>query len=289
MRLLVTGAGGQLGESLRGVLEPRHEVVWTDLEDLDVRDLGALRSAMSEHRPAAVVHLAAITDVDGCERRPEAAFEVNSLGARYAALAARECGARLLFLSSDYVFDGGLSRAYREYDDPAPLNVYGWSKLHGERASRELGGDCYVVRTSGLFGPGGRNFPEAILRATEGGSAVDVVDDQVCRPTYAGHLAEAVAVLLESANFGVYHVASAGETSWFDFARAILAAAGRDPRLVRPIASERLGRPARRPRRSVLDTRAYELTFGRVLPAWAEGLAEFLAARGGGRFAGSER
>ena len=289
MKLLVTGAGGQLGQSLRGALEPRHDVVWTDLEDLDVRDLQAMRAAALEHRPAAILHLAALTDVDGCERRPETAFEVNSLGARYAALAARECGARLLFLSSDYVFDGRLERAYREYDDPRPLNVYGWSKLHGERASRELAGGCYVVRTSGLFGPGGRNFPEAILRATEGHTPVDVVDDQVCRPTYAGHLADAIAVLLESPNLGVYHVASAGETSWFDFARAILQSAGRDPRLVRPIPSERLGRPAPRPRRSVLDTRAYELTFGRVLPSWSEGLAEFLAARAPGRQAEPER
>jgi len=279
MRILVTGAAGQLGQALRGVLEPRHEVAWTDREELDVRDLSAVRAFVREQRPAAIVHLAALTDVDGCERHPEIAFEVNSLGGRYTALAAREAGARLLLVSSDYVFDGRLERPYREYDNPDPVNVYGWSKLHAERALRELGGDSVIVRTSGLFGAGGRNFPEAILQATRSGAAVEVVRDQICRPTYAPHLAAAIGLMLEARNPGTYHVASAGEASWFEFARAVVAAAGRDPALVIPITSDRLGRPARRPAQSVLDTRAYELTFGQVLPSWSEGLAEFLALR----------
>ncbi|MFH1144043.1 MAG: dTDP-4-dehydrorhamnose reductase [Candidatus Eisenbacteria bacterium] len=280
MKILVTGAAGQLGQALRSVLEPRHAVSWTDRDELDVRDLAALRAWVREQRPEAIVHLAARTDVDGCEGQGEIAFEINSLGTRYAALAARESGARLVFLSSDYVFDGAQARPYLEYDDPHPLNVYGWSKVHGERAVRELAGDHFIVRTSGLFACGGCNFPEAILRAAGEGRAIEVVDDQICRPTYAPHLAEAVGMLLESTCFGTYHVASAGATSWCDFARAILSEAGLDPSLVRPIPSGRLGRPARRPAQSVLDTRAFELTFGRVLPSWREGLGEFFASRG---------
>ena len=283
MRILVTGAAGQLGTALRPVLDARHEVSWTDREEFDVRDLSAVRAWVAELRPAAIVHLAAAADVDDCERHPEVAFEVNALGARYVALAAREAGAKLLLLSSDYVFDGSLGRAYREFDDPHPLNVYGWSKLHGERAAREAWSETIVVRTSGLFGGGSRNFPEAILRATSGGQEVGVVTDQRCRPTYAGHLAEALRILVESPFPGTYHVASAEATSWHDFARAILRAAGRDPRLVRPIVSEQLSRPARRPPNSELDTRAFELTFGHALPSWREGLPEFLASRGAGR------
>jgi len=211
---------------------------------------------------------------------PAVAFEVNALGTRYVALAAREAQARLLFVSTDYVFDGLQTRPYGEYDTRRPLNIYGWSKLHGERAVEALVERHFIVRTSGLFGAGRPCFPEAILRAAQTESRLRVVGDQVCRPTYAGHLADAIAAILATEDYGRFHVASAGETSWFDFARAIMEAAGlRRPR-VEAVSSADLGRPAPRPARSVLDTRAYELTLGRGLPHWREGLTEFLAQRG---------
>ncbi len=281
MRILVTGAAGQLGRAMRTVLSGPHEVTWTDQEDLDVRDAAAVRARVRAERPAAIVHLAALTQVDACESAPEPVLQVNTLGTRYVALAAEEVGARLLFTSTDYVFDGTLGRAYSEYDSPHPLNVYGWSKLHGERIVQSLVRRHFVVRTSGLFGVGGANFPEAILRAAATG-AVQVVADQVCRPTYVADLAAALGIILASENYGIFHVASCGETSWFEFARAIVAAAGGDPALVKPITTEQLARPARRPAQSVLDTTAYETTFERALPHWRVGLQTFLHLRGGG-------
>ncbi len=280
MKILVTGAAGQLGKALRMELEGRHEVLWTDLEDFDVRDLAAVRAFLGKERPEAVLHLAAITQVDACETRPETAFEVNALGARYMALAAREVDAEMLLVSTDYVFNGRTRRPYQEYDNPEPLNVYGTSKLHGERAVAALVPKHYIVRTSGLFGSGGVNFVETILGIRGRGGRLRVVTDQVCRPTYAGHLAESLSRIVGSGNHGIFHVASAGETSWFEFARAVLEAAGEDPAVVGPITSEQLQRPARRPSYSVLDTRAYEMTFGHVLPHWREGLREYFLHRG---------
>jgi dTDP-4-dehydrorhamnose reductase len=277
MRILVTGANGQLGQALRAALEPRHDVMWTDLEDLDVRDLAGVRGFVGEQRPEAVLHLAATTQVDACEARPEATYEVNALGARYVALAAAEAGAEMVFISTDYVFNGRAGRAYLEYDDCDPLNVYGHSKLYGERAVTTLLARHYVVRTSGLFGPGGRNFVMAILAARARGEHLRVVRDQICRPTYAEHLAEAIRRIVGSGNYGTYHVASTGEASWFEIARTILAEAGFAAYEVEPIASSELARPAQRPAYSVLDTRAYELTFGHALPNWKEGLRAYLA------------
>ncbi|MCK4303937.1 MAG: dTDP-4-dehydrorhamnose reductase [Candidatus Eisenbacteria sp.] len=280
MKILVTGGSGQLGRALREVFEGRHQVIWTDLEDLDIRDLAGLRALLGEERPEAVLHLAAITQVDACERQPETAFEVNALGARYVALAAREIGAEILLVSTDYVFDGRSGHPYQEYDDPRPLNVYGRSKLHAERAVASLTEAHTIVRTSGLFGPGGVNFVQAILDAHEREGHLRVVADQLCRPTYTGHLAEALARMVGSGNHGIFHVASAGEVSWFDFARAILETVGKDPSCVESISSDQLQRPAQRPAYSVLDTRAYELTFGHVLPHWREGLDGILARQG---------
>ncbi len=277
MRVLVTGSGGQLGQALRGRLADGHDVIWTDLDDLDVRDLAAIRELLAETGPDTVVHLAAMTQVDQCEQQPQRAYEVNALGTRYLAIAAREVDAELLMISTDYVFDGRSGRPYQEYDDPNPLNAYGRSKLHGERAVQALTPKHYIVRTSGLFGPGGMNFVEAILRAAREKKHLAVVADQVCRPTYAPHLAGAVAMIAGSGNYGVYHVASTGEVSWAAFARAILDQAGLSKVAVDEIQTAELARPAARPAYSVLDTRAFELTFGDALASWGEGLVDYLA------------
>ena len=277
MKLLVTGAEGQLGRALRASLGAGYDVIWTDLDELDVRDLAGLRDVLAQAGPDVVIHLAAMTQVDACEQQPERAYEVNALGSRFLALAAREIDAELLMISTDYVFGGGARRPYLEYDDPDPINSYGRSKMHGERAVMMLTPKHYVVRTSGLFAPGGANFVTAIERAGRQKPRIEVVADQVCRPTFAAHLADAVAMLAGSGNYGIYHVASAGETSWAEFARAILAEAGLERVTVAEISSDQLNRPARRPAYSVLDTRAFELTFGHALPSWREGLAQYFA------------
>ncbi len=277
MKILVTGASGQLGRALRPVLEPRHDVLWTGHEDLDVRDLSALRALTSQEQPEAILHLAAVAQVDACETHPEGAAEVNALGSRYVAIAAREVDAELLLVSTDYVFDGESTRPYAEYDQTHPINVYGRSKLHGERATTSIWGRHYIVRTSGLFGPGGVNFVETIrsLHARDG--RVSVVTDQVCRPTYAGDLATAIGHVLGSGAYGTFHISSAGATSWYDLARAVLEECGANPNDVRPTTTRELGRPAPRPAYSVLDTRAFELTFGHVLPHWRNGLRKVIS------------
>jgi dTDP-4-dehydrorhamnose reductase len=171
MKILITGAAGQLGQALRLELEPRHEVLTTDLEDLDVRDLSALRAYVSAERPDVILHLAALTQVDVCEQRPEAAFEVNTLGTRYVTLAAREVGAELVVLSSDYVFNGRTSSPYREYDNPDPINVYGRSKLGGERAVTSLLAAHYVGSRARAGAHGGfrqlRDLPRRLGRGDE--------------------------------------------------------------------------------------------------------------------------
>ncbi len=278
MRILVTGSSGQLGTALRAVLERRHEVLWTDMDDLDVRDLSAVREAVASFKPEAILHLAAVTNVDECELRPQLGFEVNSLGTRYVALAAREAGAEMLFVSTDYVFDGLSSEPYLEYDPRRPINQYGRSKVHGERVVETLLDRFYIVRTSGLFGQGGRNFVGAILNGLKSGRSLKVVDDQFCRPTYAPHLAAAIGRIVGSGYHGIYHVASAGETSWFGFAVEVAKAAGLDSGALQPIVSKQLDRPARRPPYSVLDTRAFEVTFGWAIPPWKEGLVECLSS-----------
>lgn len=276
MKILVTGSEGQLGRALRPVLEPAHDVLWGDLPDLDVRDRSALRSLVRGQRPELILHLAAQTRVDDCEQDPDSAFAVNSLGTRFVALAAREVGARLIFISSDYVFDGRAARPYREYDSPAPLNSYGWSKLHGERAVRELAPQHCIVRTSGLFGPAGRNFVTAIWEARARQAPLRVVADQICRPTFSGDLAAALGALIDGDHAGTFHIASQGAVSWCDFARAVAQSAGGDGAEVVEIASADLGRPAPRPAYSVLDTQAYEILTGRNLPHWREGLATYV-------------
>jgi dTDP-4-dehydrorhamnose reductase len=275
MKILITGAEGQLGRQLCDTLDNQHDLLATDLEELDVRDLSQIRQAMDEWRPDCVVHLAAMTQVDLCEAQAERAFDINALGSQYLALAAADVGAEMVTISTDYVFDGLCNRPYQPYDTPAPLNIYGWSKLHGERAVRDLLPRHYILRTSGLFGSGGTNFVSAILGKKRTGERFSVVADQRCRPTYAGHLAESICRVIGSGNYGLYHVASAGETTWFEFARAIVEQAGGDPEMISPTAATELALPAKRPLYSVLDTRSFENTFGYLLPPWQNGLDDY--------------
>jgi len=280
MKILITGASGQLGHALREQLESKHELLATDIEDLDIRDLAQVREVMGEYKPDSVIHLAAMTQVDICETQPDRAYDINALGTRYVALAAAEVGAELIYISTDYVFDGQGTRPYQPYDNRSPLNVYGWSKLGGERVIETLLPRHYILRTSGLFGLGGSSFVSAIESIYRRDGAVKVVADQSCRPTYAGHLARAISRIVGSGNFGAYHVASTGETSWFEFARAIVEAFGGDAEAVAPLSSAEFVRPATRPAYSVLNTRSFEQTFGYMLPHWREGLEHYFGQRG---------
>ena len=252
-----------------------HDVVAAAREALDVTDPGAVRRAVELARPDAVVNCAAYTDVDGAEREAEIAMRVNADGARNVAAAAAGVGATVLYPSTDYVFDGHKGEPYLESDEPNPLGSYGASKLAGEHDTAAVNARHYIVRTSWLFGTGGRNFVETMIELGSGRPEVTVVADQVGSPTYTAHLAEGIARLLAGDAYGVHHVAAAGECSWYDFAVAIFRRVNPQCR-VQPTTTDEIGRPAPRPRYSVLRTQREEAI---QLPAWRVGLDDYLAER----------
>jgi dTDP-4-dehydrorhamnose reductase len=273
VRVLVTGAAGLLGAEVVAALTPVHEVIGADLAEFDVTDLAATTRAFRDARPDAIVHCAAFADVDGAEAREIEAFRVNAIGARNAALAANNTHARLLHISTDYVFDGRATRPYIESDTPNPLGVYGRSKWMGELFVRELARDFIVVRTQALYGVRGASFPRAILARLDRGEPLRVVNDQTVCPTRAADLARALVLLLEKGAPGVYHASSRGECTWYDFAREILRLRGRPAHPLVPVSTTEFARPAPRPAYSVLRNLHLELTIGDPMPHWTEAIA----------------
>jgi dTDP-4-dehydrorhamnose reductase len=272
VKILVTGAGGQLGHDLVAAFgEPHHDVVGLAHAGLDVADRDAVLQAITTLRPDAVVHAAAWTDVDGCERDPDRAFAVNALGTRHVAEGARLVGAHLCYVSTDYVFDGASTRPYVEWDTPNPLSAYGRSKLGGER---ELSSSDTIVRTSWVCGAHGSNFVKTMLRLASERETLTVVDDQHGCPTFTPDLAAVIRGLVVGRRPGVFHVTNQGPTTWFGFARAVFAAAGLDPERVSPIATADLqpARPAPRPANSVLDNSALRLSGIPLASDWHEPL-----------------
>jgi dTDP-4-dehydrorhamnose reductase len=236
--------------------------------------------AADRFRPDVVVHAAALTAVDACELDPDRAFAANALGTRNVAEAARRVGAHLVYVSTDYVFDGTATRPYVEWDEPRPLSVYGRSKLGGER---ECPPEATVVRTSWVSGFSGTNMVKTALRLAEGDGPLRFVDDQHGSPTFTADLAAAIVTLAMDRRPGTFHVTNGGETTWYGFVRAVLAAAGHDPGRVRPCATADLvpPRPAPRPANSVLDNAALRLAGMPLLPDWQDGLERLVAALAG--------
>ena len=301
MRILITGAAGMLGTDAAHILAERgHEVVSTDVglaavgdvRPVDITDPKATREMLAALRPDAVLHGAAYTNVDGCERDPDLPHRVNALGTWIVASAAEEVGAALVAISTDFVFDGAKGSPYTEFDAPRPLSHYGASKLAGENLARSACRRCSIVRTSWLYGVHGKNFPYTVLRLAQaslsGGTDLPVVADQFGTPTYTVDLLEAIAGILGTSLYGIYHVSNGGETSWHGFAQAILGRTGLGHVPVRPITSdeyaERFGSPTRRPPRSTLRHYALELQGRDTLPPWEDALDRFLeAARAAGK------
>jgi dTDP-4-dehydrorhamnose reductase len=261
----VVGAAGMLGQDI--VRAAGGAAVALSHADLDVTDAGAARAALAG---ATVINCAAYTDVDGAEDDPETAHAVNGEGARNVADAAE----RVLYVSTDYVFDGARREPYVESDLTAPIQEYGRSKLAGEHATAGANPNHLIVRSSWLFGAGGKNFVDTILGLAEEREELRVVSDQVGSPTFTGHLAEALVALATGDQRGIMHAAGAGSCSWFEFAREIVERAGADC-AVQPCGTEEFPRPARRPAYSVLASERG----GPVLPAWQDGLDAYLGVR----------
>ena len=278
MRVLVTGGEGQLGRELVESF-PGHDVVAPELGLVDVAKRDDVLQCLTTVQPDAVVHAAAWTDVDGCELDPARALRVNALGTRHVAEGARLVGARVCYISTDYVFAGNGTRGYTEWDETGPLSAYGRSKLGGER---ELDPGSTIVRTSWVCGRHGHNFVKSILRAAScaGPGELTVVDDQHGCPTFADDLASMVARLVIARLPGTFHVTNQGQTTWFDLAREVATAAGLDPGVIRPIATTELDppRPAPRPAWSVLDNAALRLSDLPLLPEYHRPLERLVQA-----------
>ena len=274
MRILVTGAAGQLGRSLAAPLA-QHEVTAYARAQLDITDLAAVRSAVAAVKPDVVINAAAYNRVDDAEADATEAYRGNALAPRNLALATAERGVPIVHVSTDYVFDGRGTRPYHEYDAPSPQSAYGRSKLAGEIAVRDVNPKHYVVRTAWVYHEQGANFPRTMLSlATR--PEVRVVDDQVGCPTYAPHLAQAIARLIETDAFGTYHFAGAGSVTWYGLTRNLFALRGIATPVV-PVTTEEFPRPAPRPRYSVLTTLQEPRI---VLPPWEDALEEFCRALG---------
>jgi dTDP-4-dehydrorhamnose reductase len=273
VRLLLLGAGGQLGRAVLDVFT-RHELAARTRAQLDVADAAAVEAALAETRPDAVLNAAAYTAVDAAETDREAAYRINQTGPRVLAEATARRGIALLHVSTDYVFDGEKGAPYVESDPVNPLSVYGASKLAGEEEVRRANPRHWIARTAWLYGPVGKNFALSIRAAAAREPRLRVVDDQWGSPTYAPHLAAALARLLESDAYGTHHLANAGVASRFQFAAALLAALGSDTPL-EPIPTRAWPTPARRPRNTAL---ASERRAALALPDWQAGVRAFTAA-----------
>ncbi len=273
------GAKGMLGKDLMRVLPssfPDDEVIGWDIEDIDIQKEGDTATQIEKLRPDIVIHVAAYTDVDGCELDEEKAFVVNAEGTKHIASAASRCRAKVVYLSTDYVFDGNKREPYLENDLPSPLNAYGRSKWKGEQYIQEWMKDALIIRTQWLYGSYGKNFVTSILQQAMEKKVLSIVNDQVGSPTYTADLAKAISILIGVDACGIFHVANSDLCTWYIFGQTILKLSGLDRVRVIPISSKEFGRPAVRPSYSVLDCQKLKKETGLTLRPWAEALKDYL-------------
>jgi len=277
-KVLVFGAGGMLASALRPLLKEKYAVVAYTHAEADIYDEKMILELVKQEKPQWVINLAAYTDVDGCEKNVDLAFRVNAEGVRVVAQAAKGVKACFVQLSTDFIFDGTKASPYLEEDVPNPQSVYARSKYEGERFAFHIYPEgLLLVRTSWLYGAHGKNFVDTILKLAREKGELRVVSDQRGRPTYTCDLAQAVVALMGAQAKGIVHFANRGETSWCDFAKAIVRSAALKQVAVHPITSAELNRPATRPSYSVLSTEKYEKLTGKNIRHWQETLEEYLS------------
>ena len=266
-----------LGQELCRIFGAQHETLAWDIDEIDITDRIRTLELLGAERPDLIVNSAAFVNLEACEADPDRAWQVNAVGAQNLALAAHQAGSSLLYISTDYVFDGQSEVDYDEVAAPNPLNVYGRTKLAGERISLQICPRTYVVRTAWLFGRAHNNYVERVLRAADSEGVVRMPDDQLESPTYTRHVAAALLRLVATGAYGVYHVTSLGACTRASFARYVLQQTGRSEP-VQVVDSATIKRFTRRPNRVVLDCRLFRLVTGQSLPDWQQGVRDYLAA-----------
>ena len=274
MKILVTGANGQLGREVARQGRD-YELILTDYDTLDITDSKAVGDFVRKIQPDAVIHCAAYTNVDGAEADADRAFRVNVVGAQNIAAACLEVGARMVYVSTDYVFDGHKQKPYREFDQVNPQSVYGHTKRQGEDIVRQILGRHYIIRTAWLYGDG-NNFVRTMLRLAESNDTLRVVHDQVGTPTSTVDLARVIFKLLASDAYGTYHATCQGQCSWYELACEIFRQSGIDIKVL-PVPTSEFPRPAKRPMHSVLDNYMLRMTVGDPMRGWQDALKEYVA------------
>ena len=284
-KLLITGCNGQLGRSIDKLYEndPVYETFHTDygvegVRDLDITDLDSVMQTVREVKPYALINCAALTNVDGCETQTDAAYKINAIGPRNLSIAARECGAKLVHISTDYVFPGTSPEPLTEFDPTGPRSAYGRTKLAGEEFVRQFADRYFIIRTAWLYGDG-KNFVRTMLRLSKERDEITVVNDQIGSPTSADALAEAIAYLLPTENYGLFHGTCEGQCSWADFTKEIFRLKSIATKVV-PITSreykEMYPASADRPPFSVLDNYMFRLTTEHRFPDWHDAIEAYL-------------
>lgn len=275
-KLIVTGCNGQLGRAVNLELKDttEYEVINTDVEDLDITDLEAVLKLFQEVKPYAVINCAAHTGVDACETQIDLAYRINAIGPRNLSIAAAKAGAKMIQVSTDYVFAGDASTPYTEFDEPGPKGMYGKTKLAGEEFVKQFAKEYFIIRTAWLYGDG-KNFVKTMLRLAETNDTVKVVNDQVGSPTSAKELAKAILTLLPTDSYGIYHGTCEGVCDWAEFAREIFRLAGKNTKVI-GISTEEYNAPGKRPAYSVLDNSMFRLCGGYQFAEWHDAIREYI-------------
>ena len=276
MRIIITGANGQLGLELSKQLSrnKEYEVICTDIEELNIVDINSVNKVISKYKPDVVINCAAHTAVDLCETDIENAYKINAIGPRNLAIACEKVNAKFVQVSTDYVFDGNIDRPYREDDNTCPNSIYGSSKLMGEKFTKEFCSRYFIVRTAWLYGEG-NNFVRTMLKLSETNKEINVVNDQFGSPTSTVDLAKAIIELIHTEHYGTYHGTCEGKCSWYDFAQKIFEIRNIDIK-VNPVTSEEYKRTAPRPTYSVLDNFMLKLVGLNSFRNWEDALIEYL-------------
>ena len=276
MRIIITGANGQLGLELSKQLSrnKEYEVICTDIEELNIVDINSVNKVISKYKPDVVINCAAHTAVDLCETDIENAYKINAIGPRNLAIACEKVNAKFVQVSTDYVFDGNIDRPYREDDNTCPNSIYGSSKLMGEKFTKEFCSRHFIVRTAWLYGEG-NNFVRTMLKLSETNKEINVVNDQFGSPTSTVDLAKAIIELIHTEHYGTYHGTCEGKCSWYDFAQKIFEIRNIDIK-VNPVTSEEYKRTAPRPTYSVLDNFMFKLVGLNSFRNWEDSLREYL-------------